>query len=145
MSDLNHTKQCSDCKSIKPLSEFHKDSSRRDGLNYKCKPCNILFVAAYKKTDKGKLKEAAYQKTDAGKLSVANYQAKNPIKRKATEIISYAVLTGRLLKPDNCEQCSNTGLLQGHHDDYALPLVVRWLCVPCHNLWHTANGAGLNG
>ncbi len=32
-------KRCSRCKEEKPPSEFHKDASRRDGLQHQCKSC----------------------------------------------------------------------------------------------------------
>lgn len=35
------TKKCTKCLKIKPVSEFHTDRSRKDGLRYWCKPCNI--------------------------------------------------------------------------------------------------------
>ena len=32
-------KRCSRCKIEKPLSEFHRNKSRKDGLNHDCKEC----------------------------------------------------------------------------------------------------------
>ena len=32
-------KKCGKCKEVKPLSEFHKDSHRKDKLRYCCKTC----------------------------------------------------------------------------------------------------------
>lgn len=32
-------KQCNVCKEFKPLSDFHKNKSRPDGLRYSCKNC----------------------------------------------------------------------------------------------------------
>jgi hypothetical protein len=34
-------KRCSMCKQWKPLDEFHRNRSRRDGRQNACKPCNI--------------------------------------------------------------------------------------------------------
>lgn len=34
-------KRCSTCRELKPLSEFHRDRSRRDGRQNNCRPCNI--------------------------------------------------------------------------------------------------------
>lgn len=39
-------KVCSDCKTQKPLTAFHKDRSRKDGLKYRCSDCaNKRFSA----------------------------------------------------------------------------------------------------
>lgn len=34
-------KTCAACKITKPVEEFHKDRSKKDGLNLYCKPCTI--------------------------------------------------------------------------------------------------------
>lgn len=39
------------------------------------------------------------------------------------------------LAPKPCERCGNPKA-QTHHDDYAEPLQVRWLCARCHGAEH---------
>ncbi len=52
------------------------------------------------------------------------------------QAVSKALRTGALVKGQVCEQCGANGKLHGHHDDYAQPLAVRWLCPKCHGLAH---------
>ncbi len=41
-------KQCIKCKRVLPLTEFHKDRGRKDGLHLYCKQCNIAnFLRHY--------------------------------------------------------------------------------------------------
>lgn len=162
---MTETKKCPKCIS-KPLSEFYKNASRKDGLQYICKVCSIASTAAYKKTDAGKAAKAKYAKTDASKACQAKYQVRyrktkagklsqiksivkyksaNPVKIKAKAAINNAIRDGRMERPAACSECPSTSNIQGHHDDYALPLVVRWLCQLCHGAWHKENGPGLNG
>lgn len=56
----------------------------------------------------------------------------------------YALAAGKLARPDSCEECGKTCIPEGHHSDYALPLVVKWLCRQCHSNWHLHNKA-ING
>lgn len=42
-------KECSRCKIKKAPSEFYKNSSRKDGLNYSCKACQKGMTADYTK------------------------------------------------------------------------------------------------
>lgn len=48
------------------------------------------------------------------------------------------------MRPQHCTQCKKIKEVIAHHDDYAKPLDVRWLCRPCHQCWHSFNGEGLN-
>ena len=58
-------------------------------------------------------------------------------RRRARSIVRNSLRSGRVLKPTTCERCETaTRDLEAHHDDYAQPLDVTWLCVPCHNIVH---------
>lgn len=48
----------------------------------------------------------------------------------------YAIRTGKLVKQP-CEVCSEPNV-EAHHDDYAKPYDVRWLCKACHADYHAA-------
>jgi protein-arginine kinase activator protein McsA len=157
-------KTCFKCGLKKPLSEFYKHKQMADGHLNKCKQCakkdvsknyaeNIEHYKAYERARSGlphrvKARED-YEKSDAGKIAgnecKAKWTRRNPIKRMANVIVGNAVRDGKLIKPSFCESCgSSPNRIHGHHDDYAFPLVVRWLCPGCHNKWHKENGEGLN-
>lgn len=40
-----------------------------------------------------------------------------------------------------CQVCGWEHDTVAHHDDYAKPLDVRWLCGGCHQEWHRHNSA----
>lgn len=157
-------KACFKCGLEKPLSEFYKHKQMADGHLNKCKACakadvsknyreNIDHYREYEKSranlaHRVKARED-YAKSDAGREkrneAIQNWTRRNPIKRMASTIVGNAVRDGKIIKPDHCENCGEAPRrLHGHHDDYAFPLVVRWLCPGCHNQWHKANGEGLN-
>jgi len=52
-SSITHL-PCTTCKSVKPLSEFHKDKCRRRGYHYTCKPCTAEWTRQYRKSAKVK-------------------------------------------------------------------------------------------
>ena len=54
--------------------------------------------------------------------------------REARRAVRTAVDNGSLLKPSVCQRCGKAETLDAHHDDYANPLKVRWLCRGCHRL-----------
>lgn len=58
--------------------------------------------------------------------------------------VTYAVRRGELIKPSVCSSCGLEKRLYSHHDDYAKPLQVRWLCGKCHRTTHLKRGRGLN-
>lgn len=87
-----------------------------------------------------------YQKTEKGKAAHAKatkrWQEKNAIKRGVHVITGNAIRDG-ILKKKPCEICGSK-TVHAHHDDYAKPLNVRWLCDEHHNEWHRQNGEGAN-
>jgi len=58
-------------------------------------------------------------------------------RRNAHQKVRYAVKTGKLIRPSNCQDCSKKCKPQGHHHlGYDNPLEVVWLCQSCHNIRH---------
>ena len=65
---------------------------------------------------------------------------------RARYALNRAVKSGAITRPSHCEQCGQIEELNhrgqtnihGHHDDYAKPLEVRWLCRKCHVAHHRA-------
>lgn len=140
-------KKCFKCGETKPLSGFYKHPKMADGHVNKCKECNKkdvrenrkLNIDYYREYDvsRGSRQSAEYQR---------NYRNEFPMKYAAHRLVSNSIRDGRMLKPSCCEQCGMShDYIHGHHDDYALPLVVRWLCPPCHKAWHDKNGEAKNG
>lgn len=62
--------------------------------------------------------------------------------RGAWGAVRRAVAAGELVRPSACEECGvEPGVgrgktLKAHHEDYARPLDVRWLCASCHAVLH---------
>lgn len=148
-------KSCISCGIRKSLAEFYRHPRMADGRLNKCKECQKRDVKAarahnaehyneYEVSRRNlphrKAARAAYAASPAGRAThdkaVATYRERNPLKYKAHNAINNAVRDGRLVKPKRCSTCRKVRTLQAHHDDYRQPLVVRWLCIECHNAEH---------
>lgn len=147
--------KCVKCDTEKEKSEFYANDK-------KCKECRREMVRAnrkkkaeyYREYDKKRFKDdprvkerhKRYQKTEAGKIAASRANKKwidrNPIKRAAHILVGNAIRAERLIK-EPCEVCG-CDKVNGHHDDYAKPLEVRWLCDLHHSEWHELNGEGAN-
>jgi hypothetical protein len=58
---------------------------------------------------------------------------RDPVKTRARALVNGAIRRGELVRGP-CEvgaECE--GRIEAHHEDYAAPLAVRWLCVKHHN------------
>ena len=60
MSDPTITKQCSTCKQTKPIFQFSKDRSQKDGFQGRCKKCK----SAYQKSKNGKAAQKRYRQSE---------------------------------------------------------------------------------
>jgi hypothetical protein len=143
-------KHCNTCNTDKEESEFHIRKASKDGLAAKCKLCAKKYDDARANLPHRVEARTRYAKTEsgikAGNAAKLRHSKKNPIKKKASEMVSNAVRDKKIIKSSSCENCGKTNCrLNGHHDDYNFPLNVRWLCSQCHSDWHKENGPGKNG
>lgn len=142
-------KHCGSCQNFLPVSFFGKRAASNDGLSSKCKDCQRKYDKERANLPHRVKAREDYAKSRQGKLAGSKAKKewiiKNLIKRSANIMVGNAVRDGKLAKPSNCECCKQEHVrLHGHHDDYAFPLIVRWLCPRCHNKWHKENGEGKN-
>jgi hypothetical protein len=58
-------KECPDCHTVKPESDFGKNRAMRDGLQFYCRPCMAAQVAQWRKRnpDKERNNQARYYRT----------------------------------------------------------------------------------
>lgn len=66
-----------------------------------------------------------------------------PERRRAHILVGCALANGSLIR-GACEICSSRNYVEAHHDDYAQPLAVRWLCKGHHRQHHVQFGPGKN-
>lgn len=66
------------------------------------------------------------------RAAVKRYAQKHPERHAAWTAVLLALRKGKLIKPTNCQRCSQVMRLEGHHHDYSKPLEVEWLCRKCH-------------
>jgi hypothetical protein len=157
-------KECRICHIEKPLDAFYAHPSMSGGVDSKCKECAKAGVRAnyfakreqYQEYERGRAMlphrvalRQIYGETKTGrqkkKEARFRWTAAHPIQFAATKIVASALKRGHIKKDGCCSECKKvTKRLEGHHDDYAHPLVVRWLCRKCHYDWHQTNEP-LNG
>jgi hypothetical protein len=66
----------------------------------------------------------------------------SPERKRASNLVWTEIFSGRLIRQP-CEVCGRSQVV-AHHDDYAKPLEVRWLCISHHRLHHVKFGPGKN-
>lgn len=129
---------CKSCGAEKPRDSFYESNQAT------CKECVRSRVKLRRQTNP---KVQEYDRKRGNRQTLEDtkaYRRANLKKYKATNWVNNAVRDGRLIKPDNCEVCNGAFQIEGHHDDYDQPKVVRWLCSRCHSIWHAEHGEALN-
>lgn len=141
---------CNICQVTSDAVEFYC------GVTTRCKECHKAKVREnraekadyyrdydarrFQEDPKVKARHKRYQATAAGKASLSasrkKWMASNPEKRAAHVLLNNSLRSGRVVKPDKCSSCGSGGRMEGHHEDYARPLDVLWLCRQCHVIKH---------
>lgn len=89
-----------------------------------CKPC----AAAYQR-ERNKYHEPA-ERSEAQK-----------IRHRVRALTRSYIKAGKLIK-GSCEVCGTNETIEAHHDDYAKPMDIRWLCRKHHREHHQTNNLG---
>lgn len=137
-------KLCFKCGAEKPLTEFYKHKGMADGHLNKCKACAKNDVAKHREYNLEDIR--AYDRKRGArqpKEYLPEWRKANPNKYKAHTMVNNAIRDGKIVKGD-CEVCGSSKSV-AHHDDYAFPMKVRWLCQAHHKIWHSVNGEAPNG
>lgn len=138
MSDF---KRCSRCGVVKRSFEFNRNGSRKDGLQSRCRPCQI------EENRKHRLEHPEWNRERCRRFREAHAEEErerkrvwdktNPEKRHARKAVERALKVGVLIRPSICGRCSSSEFgIHAHHEDYSRPLEVLWLCAPCHGQRH---------
>lgn len=130
-------KTCFKCGVEKPLEDFYRHGEMADGHLNKCKACTKQDMRVDRHT-KPRVREYDRERASQPhrvalrkRISQA-WDAKYPDRARAHSAAGNAVRDGKLQKPALCEGCGLDRKLQKHHHDYSKPLLVVWLCKPCH-------------
>ncbi len=128
-------KTCFKCSVEKPLTEFYKHPMMGDGHLGKCKECTkadviarrLLMLDYYREYDRQRAK-LPHRRANAARVSL-RWRKADKRRGKAHN----AARRHHRKRPECCQMCSQPKVrLERHHPDYNLPLMIAWLCKPCH-------------
>jgi hypothetical protein len=155
-------KRCYGCNETKPQGAYARNRRRPDGRQALCRDCVKKHYEAnrdpirqhqrntwstYAEANRQRLREKDRARRAANPGGDAayrlTYKELYAPKIAAGNAIRSQILTGRVAKQP-CEVCGDEKA-DAHHDDYAKPLDVRWLCRKHHRQWHAKHGSAPNG
>jgi hypothetical protein len=85
--------------------------------------------------EKDKLKHLKWSQKNRYRLNEwqRNWYQNNKEKRRAHVVLSRAIGSGKIMRPNECSECKKQCKPDGHHLDYNKPLEVVWICRACHS------------
>jgi len=148
-------KACTKCGETKPLEDFNRLRSAKDGHEPRCRECRRQERKAWRENNPGAERESRkrrYQRNRDHEIKgIAKWKREHPErvaatakryyerhskKHEARRLVSEAIRDGVLVRPEACEICEGRDSIQAHHPDYDRPLDVEWLCLSCHTDTH---------
>lgn len=135
------TKTCSNCRTVKPLADYHVNRAANDGRQHRCKACALAARAAYRKKnlaavreqDKAYCRAKAQERRDKQRAYYeqtrqTRKEARAAFNRRMVEEISPAYVAG-MLKMPVAEVPAD--LMQLKTDELALRRLARLLKERC--------------
>lgn len=134
-------KVCRQCRVGQPLSAFYEHAEMADGHLNICKECVKARVRKHRREndhvreyDLRRHRENPRRREKA-KVILNRWRRNTPGADSAHCHVTRAIRDGRLTR-EPCVVCGTCNRLHAHHEDYAKPLDVIWLCVRHHRLHH---------
>lgn len=133
-------KKCNTCGLFKYLeNDFYWDSFNQK-YESQCKRCRLIKQKTKQRQtyNPQKERERYLKRKERGEFDGRwkKWKEKYPEKYKARYTLRNAVKLGKI-KKGICEIDNDcNGRIEGHHNDYSKPLIVRWLCQKHHKLHH---------
>ena len=113
----NGLKKCTVCKEWQQIEQFTKNRTHWDNLEAYCKSCNTIKMRDYRERNKERCNRMVY-------ASMAKY----PERTYARKLAGIRFPQRQQCSVGNCQE-----LGERHHDDYAKPYDIRWLCRKHHH------------
>jgi hypothetical protein len=126
-------KTCKSCHVAKPLEEFYLQKATRDWRMGKCKECWKGEVSLRRRTNPNVREYDRERAKLPHRIANATRVTREWRQRHRDRMKAHnAAARADLVAPSVCEGCGMPAVLDKHHHDYSKPLLVVWLCKPCH-------------
>ena len=148
-----HTKRCQKCGRIKEMARFAVTRANPDGKSSRCRECSNKRGAQFRAENPHYGREWAARNAEALRDYHKQYyrahrsttlerrarsRRDHPDRYAAHRATTKAISRGALVRQP-CEFCGATEDVHAHHEDYARPLDVHWLCRSCHGRLHNGS------
>lgn len=100
----------------------------KDGPEAICKSCKSIKFKERRKAPGFRESHREYERNKK--------RNEDRVKLKARRDVRQAIISGRMKRPESCQECGSVSEIHGHHIDYTRPLDVDWLCAKCHSGRH---------
>lgn len=115
-----------------PLDAFYKHPAMADGHLNKCKECQKSDMRQYRRdSDRPREIDRLRGSRATTRKAIKKWQAANRVALVAHAAVARAIKRGEL-KRQPCAVCGAVERIHAHHEDYARPLDVVWLCALHH-------------
>ena len=134
---INETRECLRCNTVKPLSEFGKQSSAKSGYRSACKSCRTVEAKEYYKENKNKIREKHKSHYNANKdLYNEKYARRRAAKKQA--IPAWFSIEDKNAFISLAEKCKELEEQTGekYEIDHIIPLQSNTVCgLHCRANW----------
>jgi hypothetical protein len=117
------TKKCTKCGTVKPITEFYRQASAKDGFTTQCKKCQAAYDKKYAEANADALRETrkAYRLKNKEKLREyrKEYDAKNSEKINKRAKIHYLKNRDRMLEKARKYRLAHPEKYIAYHREYA--------------------------